>query len=130
MLLDPSYDDINPNRKQPFMVDSDGTTVFESLAINLYLVREHGRGHPLAPRNNTEEAALVQWTVWAMTELDPRLFEGLFCALPNDAHPLAKARYRARSHCRFAPPLNHFKPDSLTYSVRTQRTSRASAPDP
>jgi hypothetical protein len=56
-----------------------------------------------------------------------------FCAAlaaQYDAHPLAKARYRARSHCRFAPPLNHFKPDSLTYSVRTQRTSRASAPDP
>jgi serine/threonine protein kinase len=24
---------------------------------------------------------------------------------------------RARSHCRFAPPLIHFTPESLTYSV-------------
>jgi len=38
---------------------------------------------------------------------------------------------RARSHCRFVPPLIHFIPDALTYSVplflkrRCDRTLRA-----
>jgi hypothetical protein len=33
--------------------------------------------------------------------------------------PIARVRGepRARSHCRFAPPLIHFTPESLTYSV-------------
>ena len=38
---------------------------------------------------------------------------------PGDAHERCARRgtARARSHCRFATPLIHFIPDSLTYSV-------------
>jgi hypothetical protein len=36
---------------------------------------------------------------------------------PLTQWPCAGLRTRARSHCRFAPPLIHFTPESLTYSV-------------
>lgn len=62
VLLAPDEDDLNPNRKQPYLVDTDGTTVFESLAINLYLVRQNP-AHELSPRSSAEEAKLLQWTM-------------------------------------------------------------------
>ena len=38
--------------------------------------------------------------------------------LAHQLHVLPRGgRVRARSHCRFVQPLNHFIPDSLTYSV-------------
>ena len=67
----------NPNKKQPYFIDTDGTTtIFESIAINLYLIRKYGAGNPLAPTTPNEEAKVLQWSVWAMTELDPRLSGG------------------------------------------------------
>ena len=83
---DPNYDDINPNRKMPFMVDSDGTTMFESLAISQYLVRQYGKEHPISPQNNYEEAALLQWSMWVMTEMDMRLHEIGCILMPEGAH--------------------------------------------
>jgi hypothetical protein len=38
-------------------------------------------------------------------------------ALRGGAGAVGRGAARARSHCRVAPPLIHFIPDSLTYSV-------------
>jgi glutathione S-transferase len=91
VLMDPSMGSLNPNWKQPVLVDSDGTVIYESLAINLYLVRKYGAGSPLAPESNKEEAALLQWTMWATNELDMRLFEAMMHtpSLEAATHPVA-----------------------------------------
>lgn len=91
-LLDSTIDSLNPNRKQPVIRDEDGTVVFESLAINLYLLRKYGGGSPIAPRKLFEEAKILQWTMWAATELDMRLFEAMMIepSVPGRAgHPVA-----------------------------------------
>ena len=59
---------LNPNGHVPVIVD-DGLAVFESMAINLYLVRKHGG--PLAPSGLPEEAQVLQWTFWVVTEIEP-----------------------------------------------------------
>eukprot|EP00747_Dinoflagellata_sp_TGD_P193643 gnl/TRDRNA2_/TRDRNA2_60076_c0_seq1.p1 gnl/TRDRNA2_/TRDRNA2_60076_c0~~gnl/TRDRNA2_/TRDRNA2_60076_c0_seq1.p1 ORF type:complete len:254 (+),score=23.79 gnl/TRDRNA2_/TRDRNA2_60076_c0_seq1:47-808(+) len=77
------------HNKFPLFVDSDGTTMFESLAINLYLCRKYGASCDVAPQNLQEEAAVLQWSVWAMYELDFRLFElVLYNSRVMEFHPI------------------------------------------
>ena len=88
-----------PMQKQPVLVDSDGTVVCESLAINLYLCQRYAAAVPdLCPRTPQEHALTLQMTMISMTELDPRLFELLFHAprVQEAGHPLAHdERYAA-----------------------------------
>jgi glutathione S-transferase len=65
------YRSVNPNGRIPALVDGD-LTLFESLAINLYLARKYDKGG-LWPRTLEDEARAVQWSIWAMTELEPQL---------------------------------------------------------
>ena len=99
-LLDasPTSLNINPNCKQPFFVDADGTKVFESLAINTYLIDSYGGASPLAPRSKAEKAALYTWSMWAATELDMRVWEGMMLTdgMARINHPVANdAAFRA-----------------------------------
>ena len=59
---------INPNGHIP-SIDDNGFKLHESLAINLYLARKHGG--PLSGQTLTEEAEMLQWTMWAATEVEP-----------------------------------------------------------
>ena len=61
---------INPNGHVPTLVDGD-MVVWESMAINLYLAKKYGGG--LAPRDLREEAAVMQWSFWVMTEVEENL---------------------------------------------------------
>lgn len=67
----PEFLAINPNGKVPAFVDDDGTAVFESLAINLYLSRKHGG--PTAAHGLIEESHAVQWSLWVANEVDTPL---------------------------------------------------------
>ena len=71
ILADAAYMDINPNGRVPALRDENGV-FWESLAINIYLARKYGG--PLAPANLVEEALAIQWSLWAMTELERPLF--------------------------------------------------------
>ena len=64
----PEFLAINPNGQVPAFVDDDGTAIFESLAINLYLSRKHGG--PLAADGLVEESLAVQWSLWVANEVD------------------------------------------------------------
>ncbi len=59
---------INPNGRIPVLVDGD-LTLFESMAINLYLARRHGGA--LYPDNPADEARAWQWSVWGISEIEP-----------------------------------------------------------
>jgi len=59
---------VNPNGRIPALVDGD-LQLFESMAINLYLARTYGGS--LYPDNLADEARAWQWSVWAISEIEP-----------------------------------------------------------
>jgi glutathione S-transferase len=61
---------LNPNAKVPVLVSGD-FVMWESLAINLHLVEHYGGD--LAPKTEAGKAAVLQWTLWTATELEPRV---------------------------------------------------------
>jgi glutathione S-transferase len=75
----PAYLAINPNGKVPGFAEGD-LKLFESLAINLYLAKKYGTGE-LYPTNPDDEARVLQWTLWAATEVEPKLMPGLLLKL-------------------------------------------------
>mgnify|MGYP001464294917 FL=1 len=62
------YLEINPNGRIPALVDGD-LKLFESMAINLYLTKQYARD--LYPTNPNDEAKANQWSVWAISEIEP-----------------------------------------------------------
>jgi glutathione S-transferase len=97
----PEYLRINPNGHIPALQDGD-LTLFESLAINLYLARKYDKG--LWPKTIEGEAKAYQWSVWAMTELEEPLLAVLLnrTFLPEDQRDPKKAEDGAE---RFKTPL-------------------------
>src|SRR5271168_2205472 len=67
----PEYLKINPNGHIP-AIDDDGTIVWESMAVNLYLAEKYGKGG-LWPSTVEQHGACYQWSFFAMTEMEPPL---------------------------------------------------------
>ena len=63
----PTFLAINPNGHVP-AIDDDGLVLWESLAINLHLVRKHGG--PLAPANAAEDSLMTAWGFWSAIEVE------------------------------------------------------------
>jgi glutathione S-transferase len=63
----PEYLAVNPNGRIP-AIDDDGFKLWESMAINLYLAKKHGR--VLLPKTLEGEAEAIQWSFWVMTEVE------------------------------------------------------------
>lgn len=59
---------VNPNGRIPALIDGD-LQLFESMAINLYLTKRYGEA--LYPANAADEARALQWSVWAISEIEP-----------------------------------------------------------
>jgi glutathione S-transferase len=59
---------VNPNGRIPALVDGD-LQLFESMAINLYLAKRYGGA--LYPVGINDEAKAWQWSVWAISEIEP-----------------------------------------------------------
>lgn len=59
---------VNPNGRIPALIDGD-LQLFESMAINLYLTKRYGGA--LYPANAADEARAFQWSVWAISEIEP-----------------------------------------------------------
>jgi glutathione S-transferase len=65
----PDYLALNPNGKIPTLVDGD-FTLWESMAMTCYLARKHGM---LWPRTVEGEGLVLQWSFWAISELEKHL---------------------------------------------------------
>ena len=70
----PDFLALNPNGRVPVLTDGE-VTLFESMAINLYLAKKYDGG--LQPKTLEDEARAVQWSFWGMTELEPSLIQML-----------------------------------------------------
>jgi len=84
----PAYLAINPNGRIPALVDGD-LTLFESMAINLYISRKYGAG-TLQPKSLEDDARAVMWSFWAMTEIEAptmQIFLHTFAAPPEQRRP-------------------------------------------
>ncbi len=70
----PEFLAVNPNGRIPAMVDGD-VVLCESMAINLYLARKYGS--ELWPQNEDDQARALQWSFWAMSEIEPPVIKVL-----------------------------------------------------
>jgi glutathione S-transferase len=97
----PEFLKINPNAHIPALVDGE-VTLFESLAINLYLARKYGKA--LWPTTPEDEGRAYQWSIWAMTEAEEPALAALLHTifLPADQRDPKKA---ADGVQRFQKPL-------------------------
>jgi len=68
----PDFRRANPLGRVP-AIDDGGFTLWESMAINLYLARKHGGG--LWPATVEGEGLAFQWSFFAVTEIDPAINE-------------------------------------------------------
>ena len=59
---------VNPNGRVPALIDGD-LQLFESMAINLYLAKRYGGA--LYSVDAHDEARAWQWSVWAISEIEP-----------------------------------------------------------
>jgi len=60
---------LNPNSRVP-VIDDDGFVLSESMAINLYLAKKHGKLYPADPK---QEARALQWSLWETDRLDRQI---------------------------------------------------------
>jgi glutathione S-transferase len=97
----PEYLAINPNGRVPSM-DDDGYRLFESLAINLYLAKK--QGGTLAPRDLREEGKAIQWSIWALTELEDA-FIALLVRHPRINFMPPDAKVEAEMRTKLERPL-------------------------
>ena len=67
----PEFRRANPMGRVP-AIDDDGFAMSESMAINLYLARKHGK---LWPATIEDEGRAFQWSLFALTEIDPHIVE-------------------------------------------------------
>lgn len=68
----PEFLKINPNGRIPAL-DDDGLVLFESLAINLHLARKYGGHKYLWPESLDDQSRSIQWSIWAITEVEPQI---------------------------------------------------------
>jgi glutathione S-transferase len=73
----------NPNQRIPALVDG-AFSLFESLAINMYLAKKYGGGTGFESPTLEHEALVTQWSFWAMTELEKPLLGLLMAAFGRD----------------------------------------------
>ena len=59
---------VNPNGRIPALTDGD-IMLCESMAINLYLTKKYAS--ELYPKDDVELAKAMQWSVWAISEIEP-----------------------------------------------------------
>ena len=81
----PDFTKLNPNGKVPCLVDGD-LVLWESMAINEYLVRKYGSQTSLLPQTAEEAGVAAQWSYWAILEMQKHAVEWLIQAqfMPTD----------------------------------------------
>jgi len=94
----PEFTKLNPNRKIPVIVDSDGPggkpyTVFESGAILMYLAEKTGK---FMPKDMAKKYEVIQWLFVQTSNIGPAFgnFTHFNLFAPKPADPYAFNRYK------------------------------------
>ncbi len=88
----PDFLKINPNGKIPALVDGD-TTVFETIAIMIYLADKYGM---FLPRAGAARYEVLQWCMFQAAGLAPNLGQfGHFTVFAKEKVPYAIERFSA-----------------------------------
>jgi glutathione S-transferase len=64
----------HPLGRVPVLEDHEGS-LYESAALCLHIADEHPEARLIAPLGSRERALIYQWTLFAMTELEPPMVE-------------------------------------------------------
>ena len=88
----PEFLALNPNGKIPAIVEDD-FVLWESMAITCHLARKHGQG--LWPPSLEGEALVLQWSFWAIAELEKPLLTILLNAPGFQRAPVDTAAVEA-----------------------------------
>ena len=72
----PEYLKINPNGHVPTL-DDNGTIIWESMAINLYIAEKYGKA-PLWPSTVEGHGACYQWSLWSITEVETPMLDVVY----------------------------------------------------
>jgi glutathione S-transferase len=83
----------HPLGRVPVIEDDEGF-VFESLAILLHIADRHPDAGLIPPPGSHERALVYQWSVFAMTELEPEVIEVFVARRAEDAERTAEAAMR------------------------------------
>lgn len=78
----PAYLRVNPQGQIPAM-EEDGLILTESLGMTLYIAKRHGGD--LGPRDLSEEALMIQWTLQAVTGIETPALEILYTYANGEA---------------------------------------------
>lgn len=85
---------VNPSGKIP-AIDDDGFHLSESMAINFYLAKKHPNA--LMPKDLKDEAQVLQWSFWVMSEVEKPLLTVMLQRMPAPADPEAANYFRERN---------------------------------
>lgn len=96
----PSFLKTNPAGQIP-SIDDDGFIMHESLAINLYLARKHGG--PLAPADLKEEGQMMQWSLWAATNVEAPALDVMYNRVAKPVAERDPAKVKAGLEALRAP---------------------------
>ena len=83
----------HPLGRVPVVEDDEGF-VFESLAILLHIADLHPEAGLIPPAGTHERALVYQWSVFAMTELEPEIIEVFVARRAEDTERAAEAAAR------------------------------------
>ncbi|SFR89771.1 glutathione S-transferase family protein [Sphingomonas jatrophae] len=98
--FDDAFRALNPNSKVPVLLLEDGTPIFESGAILLYLAERHGA---LLPASGAERYAVLQWLVLQVSTVGPLLGQlNHFTTYAPEGQDYALGRYRREAHRIYA----------------------------
>jgi glutathione S-transferase len=90
----PEFLAMNPAGTVPFVEDGD-LKLFESIAINFYLAEKYAPA--LWPGDAAERARIYQWSLWAITNVQPVLMDIMnHMAILPEADRSAKVAVRAK----------------------------------
>ena len=73
-MKSPEYLALNPNGRMPVLRDG-AVTMWESIAINLYLAQTYPS--TLWPARKEDCAQVLQWSLWAVNEIEPHVVAAL-----------------------------------------------------